>query len=442
MALVAFLISILFLWLVARRKGIGLLSAYGIFAAFQMLYNLAPASAKALGADTLTLLLDSAAVNTQLLLAASANVCFGIVHAVYYRKPLLKYDSGSSQERQKRNYVLWSVLPFLLGYIMVMKYGWNALTVINPGVKEAAGGMFVLTAYIKNCLVALYVYYLYRFGVDKWAWVLLGAHTVLVVLDGARTTFLPIAFLTLLLFDHQGASKLQKRKLYALALCGLSISIAARSLSLEGGSLLARIGAPVTSEGLFGAYPSLQAIHVLSQDSHPRLTYGASYILDPIIWIVPQGDTRSGNLIFHSWATEAASSLQEDFGPMGGFYYVAEAVAAFSYAGPAIITTLFASVLIWVERNVQKHRLLFVTWMPTFGILFAKMVFGNLFKLFLVQLMFVSVFVVVRKYRISVGKWLTKERLTTSPGILTATRSSAPVSHNEWPVAAKALPRP
>jgi hypothetical protein len=181
---------------------------------------------------------------------------------------------------------------------------------------------------------------------------------------------------------------------------------------------------PVTVEGLMGSYPSLQSIYALKQEHHPNLTFGASYVVDPIVWFLPQGDTRDNYMFLQKWEKDSAPWLQEEFAPMGGFYYIAESVTAFSYAGPAIITTVFAIVLIWVQRNVDRHRLLYVTWMPTIGILFVKMIFGNVFKLFAVDLLFVGSFVLLRHTRLFLGTHMHRS-VPISDALLNRAKGSA-----------------
>jgi hypothetical protein len=407
MAIVIFLGSVVLLLLVGRKKRIPLLSPYGIFILFQVLYNLVPAIVSWVGGRTLSLLLDLDTVDTQMSLAASANLCFALVHWRCYRTVTFASPANTAaQGHAGRNYILCSVPIFLVTCYISYKYGWNAQAQSMPDLGgQPVGGIYTLASYVKSGFVAVYLYYLYRFGLNRWAWLLLGFHAVVAFLDGARTTFLPILLLTLFLLNEQGGNAIKRRRTYALAALGLFIAIGARAVIVRGDSFLARMITPVTVEGVMGSYPSLQSIYALEQRQHPNLTLGASYVIDPIVWFLPQGDTRDHYLFLQSWVNDSSTLLQEEFAPMGGFYYIAEAVTAFSYAGPAIVTTAFAFALIWVQRNVNRHRLLYLTWMPTIGILFVKMIFGNVFKLFLVDLLFVGAFVLVRHARGFLGRY-------------------------------------
>ena len=408
MVIVIFLGSVGFLLFVARKQRIPLLSPYGVFTAFQVLYNLVPAIVSRLDSGfTLSLLLDTSAVNTQVSLAASANVCFGIIHWRYYQKSIFSSPANPAvNEHAGRHYILWSFPFFLITCYVAIKYGWNAQAhAVSAIGGQPVGGVYALASYVKSGFVAVYLYYIYRFGLNKWAWLLLGFHAIVAFLDGARTTFLPILLLTLFLLGEQSGNAIKRRKVYALAALGILISIGARAVIIRSDSFLARMITPVTVEGLMGSYPSLQSIYALKQEQHPNLTLGASYVVDPIVWFLPQGETRDRFLFLQSWVKDSPALLQEEFAPMGGFYYIAEAVTAFSYAGPAIVTTAFAFALIWVQRNANRHRLLYVTWMPTIGVLFVKMIFGNVFKLFLVDLVFVGSFVLVRHARLFLGKY-------------------------------------
>jgi hypothetical protein len=407
MATVIFLGSVVFLLLVGRKKRIPLLSPYGIFIVFQVIYNLVPATVSWVGGRTLSLLLDLDTVHTQMSLAASANLCFALVHWRHYRTVTFASPANTAaQGHAGRNYILWSLPIFLITCYVSYKYGWNAQAQATSALGgQPVGGVYTLASYVKSGFVAVYLYYFYRFGLNRGAWLLLGCHAIVALLDGARTTFLPILLLTLFLLREQSGNATKRRKIYALAALGILISIGARAVIIRGDSFLVRMITPVTVEGVMGSYPSLQSIYALQQEQHPNLTYGASYVVDPIVWFLPQGETRDRFLFLQSWVKDSSASLQEEFAPMGGFYYLAEAVTAFSYAGPAIVTTAFAFALIWVQRNVNRHRLLYVTWMPTIGILFVKMIFGNVFKLFLVDLLFVGSFVLVRHVRGFLGRY-------------------------------------
>jgi hypothetical protein len=154
---------------------------------------------------------------------------------------------------------------------------------------------------------------------------------------------------------------------------------------------------PITVEGAMGDYPSLQSIQGVDQLLHPQYTFGASYVVDPLVWLIPQALGREGLSSFSKWTDSLTNVLEDKFAPTGGFYYVSEAVAALSYVGPAIITIIYAAALIWVEKNKNHHRLLYLSWMSTLGLLFIKTQFGNCVKLFLIQILSLYVLLGISK---------------------------------------------
>jgi hypothetical protein len=257
--------------------------------------------------------------------------------------------------------------------------------------------MYTVTAYVKYGFVAVYLYYLYRFGLDVGAWLLMGEHMIIMIVDGARTTFLPVFFVTLFLLLDRSSKKL-KKTIYLIALAGFILSMVTRALVFRDSSLVQDVVAPVTIEGTMGAYSSLQSIRGVESLRQPQYTFGASYVIDPFIWLIPRSIGREGLSSFDRWADGLGSVLDDGFSPMGGFYYLSEAIAAFSYAGPAIVTSIFAFALIWVDVNKNKHRMLYLAWMPSVGLMFIKVPFGNGVKLFLITLLCMQMLKILRKF--------------------------------------------
>ena len=109
-----------------------------------------------------------------------------------------------------------------------------------------------------------------------------------------------------------------------------------------------------------GDYSALQSLDSIMKGgkSYLHFTYGLSYLIDPISWFLPTGDLRTNFSFFQHWVDGITPYLQETYSPMGGFYYAAEATAAFSYAGPAIVTLCYGLWLVWMERNKNRFRML------------------------------------------------------------------------------------
>lgn len=397
-----FACSLLFLLWVSRRRAIEVLSLYWVFAAFQCLYNLIPWVTSQLNLPVMPLLSDRAVIDTQLTLSAVSNLCFGCVFLAFYRNiPLTTYRSPSFP-RQHRNFVLLALPVFLLTCVLCAKYGWNQFA---TGAEIGdPGGMFSVTAYLKHVFIAFYLYYLYRFGIDRWGWILFAENGIVMFIDGSRTTFLPVAVVTCLVYAAQ-LTRTQRRKVYALALLGVFASIATRSIILSKEStLFENLIAPVVVEGTMGAYPSLQTIYAVQHHANSGYTYGASYVIDPLVELLPKGDLRDNNQFLTNWEHQIDMGIPDKFAPMGGFYYQAEAIAAFSYLGPPLITSLFAATLVWMERIKNRHLLIYLVWAGTIGVLFVKTNFANGLKIFLTQLLVAAGLAAVHRYRVLMAK--------------------------------------
>jgi hypothetical protein len=391
LAVTVFLISTMFLFLVAVIRKIPLLSPYGIFVAFQILYNLAPWVTASQGISTplFTLLGDMHLANVQLYLSASANLCFGLCFLLFYKRVRLQRPSDNNHSAKV--IVFWTIFPlFLITLVLVHFYGWNKITFLTMGADETvAGGMFTVTSYMKYAFISSYLYYLYRYGFDKFAGMLLAEQTLVMLVDGARTTFLPIALLTLFVVGDAAQKQTRNVRLYIVAAISIFLSLLTRALILGGNSTFAeKVFAPVMIEGTMGDYSALQSLDSIMKGGKAYLhfTYGFSYIIDPILWFLPTGDLRNNLSFFQHWVDGITPYLQETYSPMGGFYYAAEATAAFSYAGPAIVTLCFGLWLVWMERNKNRFRMLYIASLPTLGLLFVKAIFGNLVKIFIIQL--------------------------------------------------------
>jgi hypothetical protein len=396
-AFIFFGCSLLFLLHVSRAKAIEALSLYWVFIVFQCLYNVAPWAASFVDTSALSLLSDHAVIETQLTLSAISNFCFGAVFLTFYKRTPLAAPSSRASLRSGRNIFILAFPVFLLTFALCAKYGWNQFA---TGVESAddQGGMFTVTAYAKHFFIAIYIYYLYRFRLNRWAWILFLQNAIVMFIDGARTTFFPIAFLTFFIYASQQVRA--TKKVYILAALAIFSTIAARAIIFTGNSTaLQKLVAPVVVEGTMGAYPSLQTIYAVQHHANDGYTYGASYIVDPLLLLLPKGGLRQSQFL-KSWEQKINAGIPDEFAPMGGFYYVAEAVAAFSYLGPPLITTLFAALMVWMESVKNRHRLVYFVWAGNIGVLFVKTNFANAFKIFATQLLIVLLFAGIRRYRL------------------------------------------
>lgn len=401
-----FLASTIFLLFVAWKKTISLISAYGVFAIFQLLYNLIPWAASEADISIHGLLGDRVLISCQIEIAASANLAFGLAHLLFHRN--VPFPISKNLTTSKSRKFALSLLPlFAITIILVYNYGWNALgQTLNEG--GSVGGLYGLTSYAKQLMVAAYLYHIYRFGLDKWAWVIFSANMAIMVVDGARSTGFPIMILTLMIWGGQ-LEKHKRTRVYLILFLAVFGAIGTRSLIVGGSTLVEKMAIPVTVEGLMGSYSSLQSIYAIQHHTSGELayTYGGSYIVDPLLWLPPQGGApRAEPSLFNTWVHSIFMILPDEFAPMGGFYFVSEAVAAFSYIGPFFVAGGYALLLILMERNKRKWYIIYLAFIASIGMLFVKTIFGNAFKLFVFQLGFLTVFLLARRLKIMTARLL------------------------------------
>lgn len=402
-----FLCSLLFLLWVSRRANIEAISLYWVFASFQCLYNLIPWITLQLNLPAMQLLSDRHVVDTQLILSAISDISFGCIFLAFYKNTPLTISRPRPLPSQQRNFALLTLPLFLLTCVLCAKFGWNQFA--TGAQTGSPGGMFTVTAYVKHIMVGVFLYYLYRFGIDRWGWILFAENGIVMFIDGARTTFLPVAVITCMVYAAQ-LDRAKRKKVYVLALVGLLASVGARSIILsKQAGFIENLMAPVAVEGSMGAYPSLQAIYAVQHHANNGYTYGASYLVDPLVELLPKGDLRDKGQSLTNWEHGIDLGIPDKFAPMGGFYYQAEAVAAFWYFGPLLITSLYAASLVWMERTKNRHLLFYLVWAGTIGVLFVKINFANTFKIFLTQFLVAKGLWAVHNYRIFMG------RKTTDP---------------------------
>ena len=365
MAILAlFSMSVVLVLVAMYRHQIPLISPYGIFVAFQCLYNLLPWAFRGLPG------LDQRAVDQQLIIAAVSDIAFAIVIAVSYRKPEFQLFLSATRGKRRR-YTILCLPLFVVTAVLCHYFGWHIFA--DPG--AATGGMASVTEYFKHFSVACFLYYLIRYGVDRYTVLLLSGLTVIMVIDGARTDLFPVLVIALM-FWH--GSAVSQWKLIAVFAVGISLLLAMRGFLIHSSGINI-LFAPVVAEGLLGASSSIQSIFAVQHMLHPPYLFGI------------------GSL--DSWVAGINPWIIGDFAPYGGFYYVADGVANFGYAGPILETAVFAWVLCRSEKWKQSSPLIYLAFMSSIGLLFTKVHLVNGIKLFLAELLFLSLIELFRKSR-------------------------------------------
>lgn len=163
------------------------------FCSFSILYNIGPYLNNKYSFIYFSLSSDADLINIQMFVVAISNFAFGMVYFVFYRNVRSKISIGQTANGKytgKKAYLMFSLIVFSLTLYFVFSYGWNDLSL--GYLTEDNSIYFSIAAYFKNLFVSCYLYYIYKYGMDNGAIFLIFLHTIIMGIDGARTTYFPL----------------------------------------------------------------------------------------------------------------------------------------------------------------------------------------------------------------------------------------------------------
>ena len=379
--IVFFAFSIVFLLIISWIKKITLFSPYGFFIFFSLLYNVIPYLAgKGIINPIFELDYTLFYINKQLQIVSMSNVIFGIVYLIKYKyvryeflKPRIKFNAV------KNVYLFFYICLFLILLILCKKYGWNQY---SHNYSTEYSTMYSITSYLKYLFVSMYLFYMYKYGLDKKSVLLLILQILLMLVDGARTTFFMVFSGTIIFYLIQNRKIKMPKKITVLLIfvLGIIFIVVARTIIMNGEN---KGLTSIYVEGQAGSYMALQGILGYTNGYIGNYTYGTNYLIDPFIYFFTKGDLRNSLLYYSKWINELAPYLRDSFAPMGGFYYIAEGISTFPLVGTEIVTGIFAYITCHISNNKNKHKRLYIIYTSTIGVLFSKQIFSNLFTMFL-----------------------------------------------------------
>ncbi|MBP1018859.1 hypothetical protein J8628_18260 [Serratia fonticola] len=274
---------------------------------------------------------------------------------------------------------------FPLAAILIIlgpSYGWHAMT--HDRIVEVSFAT-TLYAYIKYAFIVSSLLIISPNPFSKKMVLMLFILNVAVMLvDGARTTFL--GFLIGYLFILYRSGLRMKFSHSALILIALFCIPAARAIVLDGNDFWGNFIAGISAEATMGGYTALQGVDATL---HGGIMWGVSYVLDPIIYLLPR-EMREGNLYFFNHVFNYLYG--ENFSPLGGFFYISEAYSNFSIFGGFIIAGIYGYILRKFESCSGRFFYISLMFMATYGATFAKVNFANEFKIFITFLFFSFLF--------------------------------------------------
>lgn len=378
--IIVFLISILFLMFIAKIKRISVVSIYWFYILLTFLYN---------GITYLNIVhykefyfsLDSNInlLNNQLFLAALCNVVFALVFLKFYKQVEYENEKKTVINIYKKNiFIGIYIFVFFIAVYFTRKYGWNQVS--HNFIKENATA-YSLTAYLKYIFISMYLFYLYKYGISKTLVALLILQAIIMYFDGARTTFFSIGVSTICIYNLKFSEKGMKTLL--IGIISLFLIVGARAIILKGTFSENFVGS-IKIEAQVGSYMVRQSLHM--EDSNPSYTYGKTYIADSVLYVLDpitrpflEKPLRS-YLYFDKWQKDNSKYLSENYAPMGGFYYIAEAVTTFPYVGAEIVTFIYAMLCVYMENNKNKLRSQYILYLAL-APLFIKSIFSNFFTM-------------------------------------------------------------
>jgi hypothetical protein len=277
----------------------------------------------------------------------------------------------SKKERVRSDIFFPTYIVLLTTLIFFAKnYGWHAVS--RDGVEGIETSLFAYGKYFFVCmgLMALWCEPLTK----KWVIFILLTQIVLMLFDGGRATFFGLVVAYAWILSINGVNLRASQAGYLILFAALLL--ASRALVL-GEGLVEGMVSSLVAEGIFAGYTGLQmGDYVLGGGGY---LYGLSYLLDPIIYLLPNG-TRGDYLLFITLSVNNYVG-KENFGPMGGFFWIAEAIANFGFFGGAIVGSVYGYFLSKLAnyRAGKGYYKIFIV--AAFGSLLSKYYVANGIKI-------------------------------------------------------------
>jgi len=400
-------VSFVFLAFVFLAKRIPLASNFTIYSFFALLYSLFPALVFADAVPyywtTWTTLSDSElVVATHLGITAACNMAFGSVFLFGLRR----YATPSAPLFDRPHCSSGCVLVFVvyIVFCVAMTYLGSVFTYGTGAVKNEL--VHSLMSNGKVLLSALYILFIVRFGFSWLTVVMLGGYVVLMLVEHSRWYFITVLVTTLVYLQNRGKVSNFKVILSVLGAAALLSYVALIRVEDQMGAnldisiqswddvlvLLEALLAPFYGEGVFGSYMALQTYDLFWSGQPAFYTFFLDYIVDPLVYLIPRilyvaVDVYKDDVgIFSYFISSNQPYLDEQYAPLGGFQYLAQAMSAVPFVGPVLITLAFAGAAVWFENRRRRSPLLelhYYLFTAGFGFVFLKTMFHVTVKYYL-----------------------------------------------------------
>jgi hypothetical protein len=373
----------------AFYKNISIINPIIIFIVFTMLYSIGLSLVSYDYDLSLQYLGEKNLIDNVFLTSACAIAAASVTFFMNLKSK--RYDGKYSNLIAIRRIELYFFCNFFLWFICMYfanKYGWHAFT-RSYSIENSLG--YTIYAYLKYIYICMGLIFLYanKFQSRFKVGLIISLQIILMIFDGGRTTLFGFIVASYWIYESNHRVNLGKSFFIVISLISLLVSV--RLLVLDD-SFFESVIPVIKLESVYGGYSAFQSIAEIDL-FHAPLLMGASYLLDPIVYLFPLG-IREHYLFFNNFSENFSFNSKEIFAPAGGFFYIAEAYANFGVFGGILIGSFFGILLNLSSKYRNIYPTLIIPYIATFGAIFTKSIFANTFKLFVAYFL---IFIILNK---------------------------------------------
>lgn len=376
------IVSFIYMVHIMKKKHISIISNYGVFLIFSIMYSVFPLLTyfeiePELWFRHYSLNEDGLVVGTQIVIMSICNVIFSYV----YETRLKKEKMGKFFQYKKGENLVFIIFLFMS---MIAIY----LGGKSDYVSVRTEGEHSLISNFKTLLAGVYIAYLVFWGRTKKTIIMFLLFVMLMLIEKSRWYFFSIFIGTIVYIVNEQIVK-TRNVFIGAALLVLLMSVVGlyrANVEIEDYSLLLN---PFYIEGDYGSYMILQTYQLLYTDSLMYCTFFVDYFIDPIIYFIPRmfflafGLEKDSSTLFSVFINDHQIFLSEGYAPVGGFHYLAQASSALPFIGPMLVTYFFSRICVFFEnkKNINiKGKFAYYIFTSGFAFVFIKTQFQQTIK--------------------------------------------------------------
>jgi len=347
-----------------------IISSFYLFVAFSFLYCTYMYVGSTIETGGLSLLNNHELIWYVILSTYLGLIFFGIFYLLGANRRSKHYKFITHKEVRINIFIPTYLSLLVILLIFAKDWGWHAVS--RDKVEGAGASLFAYGKYFFICmgLVALW----HKTFSKKWTIFIFLTQLTLMFLDGGRATFFGLVVAYIWILSRKGFN-LKASHVGYLVTFGILL-LASRAIVL-GEGLIDGMMSSLVAEGIFAGYTGLQMAEYIHNGGD--VLFGLTYLIDPIIYLLPMG-IRENYLLFISLSVNKYSGV-EAFGPMGGFFWMAEAIANFGFLGGSIVGSVYGYLLAKLESNNKGEGYYTIFTISAFTSLLSKYYLANGLKI-------------------------------------------------------------